>query len=65
MVQTRSQTKHLSVFPEFNFDAASEAWMANKIKLGNGCYKYICGETTKTGRKCMRSDKCRLHIRPL
>jgi len=61
MVQTRSQTKHLAMFPEFNFDEASAAWMSNKIKLGNGCYKYICGETTKTGRKCMRSDKCRLH----
>ena len=61
MVQTRSQSKHLAVFPEINFDAASEAWMSNKIKLGNGCYKYICGKITKTGKKCMRSDKCRLH----
>jgi hypothetical protein len=61
MVQTRSQTKHLAVLPEFNFNEASEAWLSNKIKIGNGCYKYICGVTTKTGRKCMRSDKCRLH----
>ena len=25
---------------EFNFDEASRAWMRNKIKIGNGEYKY-------------------------
>ena len=25
---------------EFNFDEASLAWMSNKIKIGNGEYKY-------------------------
>jgi len=61
MVQTRSQTKHVDTYPEINFDEASEAWMSNKIKLENGCYKYICGKITKTGKKCMRSGKCKLH----
>jgi hypothetical protein len=41
MVQTRSQTKHLASLPEFNFDEASQAWMANKIKLGNGGIMFI------------------------
>lgn len=61
MVQTRSQTKHVNTYPEINFDEASKAWTANKIKLENGCYKYICGKITKTGKKCMRSGKCKLH----
>ena len=26
-----------------DFDAASKAWMLNKIKTGNGTYRYICG----------------------
>lgn len=61
MVQTRSQTKHLTSFPKIDFDEASEAWMSNKIKLKNGCYKYICGEITKNGKKCMRHGNCKLH----
>jgi len=25
---------------EIDFDAASKAWLANKIRLRNGCYRY-------------------------
>ena len=55
MVQTRSQTKHLAVLPEFNFNEASEAWLSNKIKIGNGCYKYICEHRNKNNKKCRRN----------
>lgn len=61
MVQTRSQTKNIEKLPTFNFDESSEAWMANKIKLSNGCYKYICGKITKNGKKCMKTGNCHIH----
>lgn len=43
MVLTRSQTRQIIKtleFTDFDFDGASKAWLANKIKLGNGTYKY-------------------------
>lgn len=43
MMRTRSQTKQLS--PDIDFDGASRAWNANKKKLANGCYEYICRES--------------------
>jgi len=56
-----------SVFPvEINFDDAHDSWMANKRKLANGMYRYICCATTKTGKQCNRtpeknSELCLLH----
>jgi hypothetical protein len=49
-----------------DFDAASKAWRENKKSLGNGHYKYICCQTTKTGKKCNRVsmatlDCCKMH----
>jgi hypothetical protein len=51
---------------DIDFDEASKEWKKNKIKLDNGCYKYICGKTTKTGKKCKNkrkndSEYCFLH----
>ena len=51
---------------EFDFDNASKLWNANKKKLENACYVYVCGFiNTKTNKKCMKKtvcgSKCHLH----
>jgi hypothetical protein len=51
---------------EINFDEASEAWRANKKYVGNGHYKYICCQKTKSGNQCKREslkfcDHCKMH----
>ncbi len=38
----------------YDFDAASNEWMKNKIKLRNGQYKYVCGHLTTKGKKCLK-----------
>ena len=74
-MKTRSQTRAEAVAVvlekpmyevDIDFDGASEAWHMNKKRLANGCYEYICGKMTKTGRKCCRkptstSEYCSLH----
>lgn len=55
-MKTRSQTKYEnSALFEVNidFDAASEAWKANKKSIGNGSYKYICEKKGKNGSICV------------
>jgi hypothetical protein len=43
---TRSQTKnykrpnYVELDIDIDFDEASKAWNKNKIKTGNGCYRY-------------------------
>jgi hypothetical protein len=39
-----------------DFDGASEAWNANKRRVGQG-YVYICGTVMKNGMKCQRKPK--------
>jgi len=51
-----------------DFDEASKAWRENKKSIGNGHYKYICCQTTKTGKKCNRVsmpsvDFCKMHAK--
>jgi hypothetical protein len=51
---------------EINFDEASEAWRSNKKCIGNGHYKYICIQKTKSGNQCKREslkfcDNCKMH----
>ena len=51
---------------EIDFDEASEVWRANKKCIGNGHYKYICCQKTKTGNPCKREslkfcDYCKIH----
>ena len=75
-MNTRSQTKKMNIEKEnkktdlytveINFDEASEAWRANKKCIGNGHYKYICLQKTKTGNHCKREslkfcDYCKMH----
>jgi hypothetical protein len=45
----------------FDFSEASDAWTANKVKIGQGHYKYICGIETKSGTKCKNNPNCHLH----
>ncbi len=44
-----------------DFDEASKAWMANKTRLSNCTYKYICGATTKKGTRCLNTPNCNIH----
>jgi len=51
---------------EINFDEAIDAWRANKKSIGNGHYKYICLQKTKSGNQCKREslnfcDNCKMH----
>ena len=44
---------------EFDFDDASKHWNANKKKMENACYIYVCGYLkSKTGKKCMNKTNC-------
>ena len=44
-----------------DFDEAHEAWMANKQRLSNCTYKYICGKPTKKGTRCLNHPECKIH----
>jgi hypothetical protein len=59
-METRSKTtKKLQYMTfVFDFDEASKEWNANKRKVGNGCYKYICNFQCKSGNLCKREAKC-------
>lgn len=51
---------------EIDFDEGIEAWRANKKSIGNGHYKYICCQKTKTGNQCKREslkfcNHCKIH----
>jgi hypothetical protein len=51
---------------DIDFDAASEAWRANKKSIGNGSYKYICTAICKSGKPCSRKpieddEFCKIH----
>ena len=72
-MNTRSQTKKMNLIitkdlyeVNINFDEASVSWRANKKCIGNGQYKYICLEKTKSGNQCKREsliscDYCKIH----
>lgn len=51
--------------PEW-FDACSQAWLANKRKMGNGTYRYTCDHLYSSTRRCgrdvfMKESLCRQH----
>jgi len=70
-MKTRSQTKYEnSALYEVNidFDAASEAWKANKKYIGNGSYKYVCAKRGKNNNcciaKCLPGESyCKTHLK--
>jgi hypothetical protein len=71
MVKTRNQLKSEQLIEygtyevNIDFDEASEAWNANKIRCQNGEYKYVCGESTNRGyckrKLCANTNKCSSH----
>jgi|TARA_B100001250_G_C19766238_1_gene774899 hypothetical protein len=51
-----------------DFDEASKAWMKNKVKIGEGSYKYVCGAKCKDGTSCRNppsrpNGRCGRHAR--
>jgi hypothetical protein len=56
---TRSASKILDI--DIDFDKASREWNANKKKLSNGCYAYICGEKHRWGICQNILGKCNKH----
>lgn len=59
-----SETNIYSV--DIDFDYASKCWLKNKIKLGEGMYRYRCIAKTKKGEKCQKKPKldsiyCHIH----
>jgi len=53
-------------YPVIDFDEASRCWHANKKRLTNGCYQYVCGtelvDWTFCKRKiCKNSATCSIH----
>jgi hypothetical protein len=74
--QTKSETKTITIITEprqlfevnIDFDAASEAWRANKKSIGNGSYKYLCAKVSKNNNccanKCLHGeDYCKTHLK--
>jgi hypothetical protein len=64
-MRTRSQTRQfnnsVTYYGDFvfDFDDASNEWNANKKKIENACYVYVCGYVnSKTGKKCMKKTNC-------
>jgi hypothetical protein len=68
-MKTRSQSKSVQfqeLTVDVDFDGASIAWNANKKKLTDGCYQYVCGQTLKDGSVCKKknhknSTHCYMH----
>ena len=70
---TDSIMKTSRIFPEIHerevdidFEQASLLWMANKRRLKNGMYRYICCSIMNTGKRCQRkpvrnNEHCRIH----
>jgi len=45
---------------DIDFDEASRAWRANKKKLPNGEFAYICGAQRSGGKVCTKEkSKCK------
>ena len=64
-MNTVHTTPELAV--NIDFHDASVQWRANKKRLANGCYRYICMGTTKMGKPCNRTaqkyeDYCKNHF---
>jgi hypothetical protein len=53
-MQTRSQSKAMELEVNIDFDTASLYWNANKTKLENCCYQYVCGKQLQNGEFCKK-----------
>jgi len=60
--RTKKQEEDKGIYEvNIDFDEAHEAWMANKQRLSNCTYKYICGKPTKKGTRCLNHPECKIH----
>lgn len=67
-MRTRSQKEGIYGDFVFDFDESIREWNANKKKLKNGCYEYVCGhikstENKKCNNKTVCGAKCRYHAK--
>ena len=53
-MQTRSITKSIELKVNIDFDDASMHWNANKKKISNCCYQYVCGVSLNNGEFCKK-----------
>lgn len=66
-IETKREMENITLYiVDIDFDEASIMWKANKKRIGNGSYKYICSQITKSGNKCKRESLqgchyCRIH----
>ena len=44
---------------DIDFDEASRVWRQNKIHIGHGSFRYICGYMTQKGENCKNKPSCR------
>jgi len=51
---TRSQYKASELEVNIDFDTASIYWNANKKKLENCCYQYVCGIKLENNNFCKK-----------
>lgn len=66
---TKNMTKPivpLYIYEVIDFDEASVCWNSNKKYTGNGQYKYICNQNSKSGNPCKRErlpdcEYCKMH----
>jgi hypothetical protein len=56
-MRTRSQSKQIEYDVIIDFDEASRRWHANKKKIGDGSYEYVCGKELCNGLFCKRKPK--------
>ena len=70
-MNTRSQTiyEQKAIYAvNIDFDGASEVWKSNKISIGNGSYKYLCGKKGNCNNICIakclpEENYCRTHFK--
>lgn len=67
IMETRNTSITNHPYPEIDFDDASKQWRANKRRLANGCYEYVCMGITKKGKQCVKrsygyGDYCKMHV---
>jgi len=65
---TRSQSIRIEkeLLIDIDFDEASRLWNANKKKMKNCTYQYVCGKNLKNGQFCKRklannTEFCNIH----
>ena len=53
-VEDVASVEEVASVSQIDFDDARDEWLANKKRLANGNYVYLCGKLTNSGKKCRR-----------